>query len=73
MFLSFLFHVVPMFVLFVFYRIYVCKGRGSIPRLRRTTDVSGLVGMSSGHCTHPTGGPAIRLKYKKTYLTREAL
>ena len=25
--------------------------------------------MSDGHCTHPTGGPAIRLKHKKTYLT----
>ena len=22
--------------------------------------------MSGGHCTHPTGGPAIRLKHKKT-------
>ena len=21
--------------------------------------------MSGGHCTHPTGGPAIRLKHKK--------
>ena len=21
--------------------------------------------MSSGHCTHPTGGPAIRLKHTK--------
>ena len=25
----------------------------------------GLVVMSGGHCTHPTGGPAIRLKHKK--------
>ena len=29
----------------------------------------GFVVMSGGHCTHPTGGPAIRLKHKKkTYL-----
>ena len=27
----------------------------------------GLVVMSGGHCTHPTGGPAIRLKRKKTF------
>ena len=26
----------------------------------------GLVVMSGGHCTHPTGGPAICLKHKKT-------
>ena len=26
----------------------------------------GFVVMSGGHCTHPTGGPAIRLKHKKT-------
>ena len=25
--------------------------------------------MSSGHCTHPTGGPAIRLKHKNIFLT----
>ena len=25
----------------------------------------GFVVMSGGHCTHPTGGPAIRLKHKK--------
>ena len=25
----------------------------------------GVVVMSGGHCTHPTGGPAIRLKQKK--------
>ena len=24
-----------------------------------------FVVMSGGHCTHPTGGPAIRLKHKK--------
>ena len=24
--------------------------------------------MSGGHCTHPTGGPAIRLKHKKTWM-----
>ena len=24
----------------------------------------GFVVMSGGHCTHPTGGPAIRLKHK---------
>ena len=24
-----------------------------------------VVVMSGGHCTHPTGGPAIRLKHKK--------
>ena len=30
----------------------------------------GLVIMSGGNCTHPTQGPAIRLKHKKTYLTR---
>ena len=36
-----------------------------LPRLRRTTDVSGLVGMSGGRCTHSTRGPGIRLKYKK--------
>ena len=29
------------------------------------TVFDGLVGMSGGHCTHPTGGPAIRLKHKK--------
>ena len=28
----------------------------------------GFVVMSGGHCTHPTGGPAIRLKHKKNYL-----
>ena len=28
----------------------------------------GFVLMSGGHCTHPNGGPAIRLKHKKTYL-----
>ena len=33
----------------------------------------GVVVMSGSHCTHPTGGPAIHLKHKKTYLTREAL
>ena len=26
--------------------------------------------MSGGHCTHPTGGPAIRLKHKKTSYCR---
>ena len=25
----------------------------------------GFVIMSGGHCTHPTGGPAIHLKHKK--------
>ena len=32
----------------------------------------GFVVMSGGHCTHPTGGPAIRLKHKKTNEAQEA-
>ena len=39
-----------------------------LPPLRQTTVVSGLVGMSGGHCTHPTGGPANRLKYTSSGL-----
>ena len=34
------------------------------------TVFDGVVGMSGGHCTHPTGGPAIRLKHKKTSYCR---
>jgi hypothetical protein len=29
--------------------------------------------LSGGHCTHPTGGPAIRLKHKKTMLKVDVL
>ena len=32
------------------------------------TVFDGVVGMSGGHCTHPTGGPAIRLKHKNLVL-----
>ena len=32
---------------------------------RQTVVFDRLVVMSGGHCTHPTGGPAIRLKHKK--------
>ena len=49
-------------------------GWGSIPRrvwrvgtppFEMDTVFDGVVGMSGGHCTHPTRGPAIRLKHKK--------
>ena len=29
--------------------------------------------MSGGHCTHPTGGPAIRLKHKKLLVTDQIM
>ena len=43
-----------------------------VPPFRRTHSLAshpsarvGLDVMSGGHCTHPTGGPTIRLKQKK--------